>query len=52
MKTPSGADLVFTMTASDVTDIKAGETITLTQERSVSGYGTFEATATCDVNYG
>ena len=52
MRTPSGGDLVFTMAASDVTDIKPGETITLTQERGVSGYGSYEAKATCDVNYG
>ena len=52
MQTPSGAELVFTMTASDVADIKPGETITLTQERGVSGYGSYEANATCDVNYG
>ena len=52
MKTPGGSELVFTMTANDVTDIKAGETITLTQERGVSGYGTFEASATCEVDYG
>jgi hypothetical protein len=52
MKTPSGADLVFTMTAGDVANITPGETITLTQERGVSGFGTFDATATCDVDYG
>ncbi|MEY2424718.1 MAG: hypothetical protein QOI61_290 [Actinomycetota bacterium] len=52
MKTPSGADLIFNMTAADVTNITSGETITLTQERGVSGYGTFEASATCDVDYG
>ncbi len=52
MKTPSGADLVFNMTAADVTNITSGETITLTQERGVSGFGTFEARATCDVDYG
>ncbi len=52
MRTPGGGDLSFTMTASSVTDIAAGETITLTQERGVSGYGTFDASATCDVDYG
>lgn len=52
MRTPGGADVVFTMTASDVSNITAGETITITQERSVAGYGSFEVTATCDVDYG
>jgi hypothetical protein len=52
MRTPGGSDVVFTMTASDVTNITAGETITITQERGVSGYGTFDVTATCDVDYG
>jgi hypothetical protein len=52
MHAPSGGDLTFNMTAADVIDIKAGETITLTQERGVSGFGTFDASATCDVDYG
>ncbi len=52
LKTPSAGDLVFTMTAGAVTNITAGETITLTQERGVSGYGNFDATASTDVDYG
>lgn len=52
LKTPSGADLVFTMVAGAVTNITPGETITLTQERGVSGYGNFDARASTDVDYG
>lgn len=52
MRSPSGTDITFNMTASDVTNITAGETITITQERGVSGYGTFDASASCDVDYG
>lgn len=52
MKAPNGSDITFTMTASDVTNITPGETITITQERGVSGYGTFDANASCDVDYG
>jgi hypothetical protein len=52
MRAPNGTDVTFTMTAADVTNITAGETITITQERGVSGYGHFDATATCDVDYG
>lgn len=52
MRAPNGSDITFTMTASDVTNITPGETITITQERGVSGYGTFDATASCDVDYG
>jgi hypothetical protein len=52
MRAPNGSDLTFNMTAADVTNITPGETITITQERGVSGFGTFDATATADVNYG
>ncbi|HVT78641.1 MAG TPA: hypothetical protein VHD87_16495 [Acidimicrobiales bacterium] len=52
LHTSGGSDIVFTMTASNQAPLKSGEAITLSQTRDVSGYGTFDATATCDVNYG
>ena len=53
--TGGGDNITFTIAppqGSEVTDIKAGETITLRQERALSGSGTFEATGACDINYG
>jgi hypothetical protein len=50
-----GGDTTFTISppaGQEVRDIKAGETITLRQERALSGSGTFEATGACDINYG
>jgi hypothetical protein len=56
LQAPSGGDpQTFTMAPDDqhkVQDIKAGETITLKQERAEPGSGTFEATGACDINYG
>jgi hypothetical protein len=52
--TTGGDDVTFTVSpppGSEVTDIKAGETIILRQERALPS-GTFEATGACDINYG
>jgi hypothetical protein len=53
--TGSGDDVTFTISppqGQEVTDIKAHETIKLTQERALSGSGTFEATGAVVINYG
>jgi hypothetical protein len=51
--TPSGggAPIQFTVPAGAQSPLKPGEKLTAKQTNVVSGYGTFIATATCNVNY-
>jgi hypothetical protein len=53
--TSGGDDITFTISppsGQEVGDIRAHETIKLTQERALSGSGTYEATGAVVVNYG
>jgi len=51
-KPNNGGPLTFTMDASSVANLAPNEGVTVSSTTGISGMGQFEATATCDVDYG
>jgi hypothetical protein len=50
--TGGGADLQFTIDATSEGSLAAGEGLTISQTRGVTGYGSYDANANCVVDYG